>query len=136
MNLILNFIYSKNKFICFASAHEKFLKKKTKSFKENFYEGKIRVTTLDVAWSHVGVGLVVTLFLTILRNVLFLTMVGCLELVRDRVPQLEALVDATFDETRSLANRLDAMAKGFIALRDSQGKHVTESKTRFYRNYK
>jgi len=40
------------KFTCFASAHEKFLK--------NFYEGKIEVTTLDVAWNYVGVGRVVT----------------------------------------------------------------------------
>ena len=44
-------------------------------------------------------------------------MVDGLELVRDRVTRLEALVGATLDETRSLSDQLDAIAKGFQALK-------------------
>ena len=53
-------------------------------------------------------------------------MAGGLELVRDCVTRLEALVSATPDETRSLADRLDA-----VALREYHEKIVAESETRF-----
>ena len=38
------------------------------------------------------------------------------------------------DETRSLADRLDAMAEGFLALKDSYEKQVAESCNMFCRN--
>ncbi|GFS34781.1 hypothetical protein Acr_00g0035970 [Actinidia rufa] len=50
---------------------------------------------------------------------------------KDRVTRLEALVGASPDETRSLSDRLDAMAEGFLSLNDSQENHVVESATHF-----
>ena len=37
----------------------------------------------------------------------------------------------SLDETHSLANRLDAVADGFLSLKDSHKKHVAESATCF-----
>ena len=56
-------------------------------------------------------------------------MASGLELVRDRVTRLEALVGATLDGTRSLSDQLDAIAEGFLALKESHDKHVAESET-------
>ena len=58
-------------------------------------------------------------------------MAGGLELVRDRLTRLEALVGATPDEPHSLADWLDDVAEGFLAWRDSHEKHVAESATQF-----
>ena len=58
-------------------------------------------------------------------------MAGGLELVRDRVTLLESLVATSSDETYSIADQQDAMAKGFLSLRDSHEKYVAETATRF-----
>ena len=55
--------------------------------------------------------------------------VGGLDLVQERDTQLEALVGVSPYETCSLADRLDIMAKGFLALRDSHEKHVAKFET-------
>ena len=46
----------------------------------------------------------------------FLQMVGGLDFVRERVMQLEATVGASPDETRSLTDRLDVVADGFLSI--------------------
>ena len=46
-------------------------------------------------------------------------MAGGLDLVRERVARLEALVDANLDKARSLADRLDAVVDGFLYVKDS-----------------
>ena len=42
-----------------------------------------------------------------------------LELVRERVTRLEALVGVSPNETHSSVDRLDAVADGFLSLKDS-----------------
>ena len=56
-------------------------------------------------------------------------MSGGLELVRDRVARLEALVSANSDKTCSLVDRVDTATEGFLSLRDSHEKHVIETTT-------
>ena len=45
--------------------------------------------------------------------------------------RLEGLVGASPNETRSLENRLDVVADGFLSLKDSHKKHVAETATCF-----
>ena len=58
-------------------------------------------------------------------------MAGGLELVQERVMRLEALVGVNPDETHSFVDQLDAVANGFLSLKDSHEKHVAEFATHF-----